>query len=491
MLHAEPRPPRILIVDDEAEVRTLIATQLSMEGFEPLEAADGAAALALLRQGIPSVVLLDVVMPGLDGLQVLKEARRMDGATPIILLTGHTAIGAAVAAIKAGAYDYITKPFDRDDLILTVRRALESRQLRQENQLLRAQMAGRQTLHEQLGTSAAVTRICAAVQRVGGTDFDVVLTGEPGLGKELTARAIHQHSARANGPFIPIDCGTIPANRIDCELFGYEPGAFPGADRSRPGKFEAASGGTLFLDEVQELPLAIQTRILRALQDRHVCHVNGSAAIKVDVRILAAAPFDLAPLAAAGRFRPDLYHRLSEFTIALPPLRDRPDDIIYLAKRFLDLARAELRKDVIGIGLAALEALLAHPWPGNVRELRNAIRRGVLLADRLIEPAHLGLKPAHQPPSTAARVVFDDKLTFRDMVRRNLVQVERDILEQALKHTNGNKAKAARLLQIDYKTIHTKAKEYGLSGRRDEVDLTQTPLPAFRPPKRTAEEADE
>ena len=487
MTRTEPRPKRVLIVDDETDVRTQIATQLSMEGFEPLQAANGAAALGLIRQGVPAVVLLDVVMPGHDALQVLREVRRIDAGTPVVLLAAHGSLRAAVEAVKAGAYDYVGKPLDRDELILAVRRAIDSRQLRQENQQLRAQMAGCQPLRERLGTSEAVARVCAEVQRVAATDFAVVLTGEPGLGKELAARAVHQHSARANGPFIAVDCGTIAANRLDCELFGHEPGAYPGADRSRPGKFEAASGGTLFLDAVHELPPAVQGRVLRALQDRHICHVNGSAAIRIDVRMIVAAPMDLAAQAAVGAFRQDLYQRLSEFTIHLPPLRERRDDVIFLAKCFLDQTRDELRKDVVGIAPAALDALLAHPWPGNARELRNVIRRAVLLAERVIEPEHLGLRPV-QPAAAAGIAVFDDKLTFRDMVRRNLVQVEREFLQQALKHTNGNKAKAARMLQIDYKTIHTKAKEYGLSSRREEADLGQTPLPPYRKAKLTADE---
>jgi two-component system nitrogen regulation response regulator GlnG len=292
----------------------------------------------------------------------------------------------------------------------------------------------------------------------------VVISGETGVGKELVARAIHQQSRRGGGAFVPVDCGAIQPNLIESELFGHEKGAFTGADRLRPGKFEAAGSGTLFLDEVQNLPLATQTKLLRALQERQIFHVGGNQPIDIDIRVIAATNQALEPLIADGRFRQDLYHRLNEYAIVIPPLHQRRDDIIYLAKRFLDLTRDELNKDVAGISPEALERLLTYPWPGNVRELRNVIRRGVLLANRLIEPEHLGIQaPVGKAEREVPAVEFDGKVSFKEMVRRSIVKVEREILRQALEFTGGNKAKAARLLQIDYKTMHTKSKEYGLN----------------------------
>ena len=321
-----------------------------------------------------------------------------------------------------------------------------------------------------MGSSGPIHRIIDDVQRVAPTDFTVIVTGETGVGKELVARTIHQSSRRATAPFVPVDCGSLPPSLIESELFGHERGAFTGADRMRTGCFEAAAGGTLFLDEITNLPLTMQAKLLRALQERRIFRVGGTVPIQLDVRVLAASNESLEALVTSGRFRRDLYHRLNEFAIAIPPLQDRNDDLVYLAQRFLKSTCQELGKTV-EIEPAALDHLRSYSWPGNVRELRNVIRRAVLLAETSIGREHLRLEPSGPPVRSRrtrpGRILVapdphDAGLSLREVVRKRVRQTERDVLMQVLKQTGGNKAKAARLLQVDYKTIRTKAKEYAI-----------------------------
>ena len=317
-----------------------------------------------------------------------------------------------------------------------------------------------------MGSSEPMQRVLGDMQRVAPTDFTVLVTGETGSGKEVVARGVHRMSPRASEPFVPVDCGSIPQSLVEGELFGHEKGSFTGADRCRAGKFEVASGGTLFLDEISNLPLHVQPKLLRALQDRQIWRIGGTRAIAVDIRIIVATNQPLAPLVRAGAFRRDLYHRLNEFGIVVPPLRERRSDIVALANRFLELTNRELKKRVTGFSDAAIQMLLGYRWPGNVRELRNVVRRAVLLADGGVEPLHLalshplpdggGLRPGDLPEG------FDGSVPFKEMVRRAVACVERQILAQALTQTSGNKAEAARLLRIDYKTIHKKVRDYGL-----------------------------
>ena len=316
-----------------------------------------------------------------------------------------------------------------------------------------------------MGPSEAMRSVLAAVEQVAPTDFTVLLTGETGSGKEVVARAIHRMSPRACGPFVPVDCGSIPPSLMEGELFGHEKGSFTGADRTQPGKFEIASGGTLFLDEISSLPVSMQPKLLRALQERQVWRVGGTESIEVDIRVIAASNQGLASMIEGHGFRRDLFHRLNEFSIVVPPLRERRGDVVFLAERFLALTNRELRKDVQGFTGAAIEVLLNYPWPGNVRELRNVVRRAVLVADGYIEPDHLGIGGASagaDPAWAAPGETFDGSVSFKEAVRRAVSRVERQMLAQALRQTEGNKAKAARLLQIDYKTIHKKARDYGI-----------------------------
>jgi DNA-binding NtrC family response regulator len=465
---------RILIVDDEAGIRELLSRLVQQEGYESQEAADGEEALAVIRREPPDVMLLDIRMPGLDGMEVLRQVRKLDPDLPVVMITSQGTVKDAVVALRAGAHDYLVKPFEHADVIRSMRSAMTNRGLRRAIQMLSDRTPEAAHLRDMMGASEVVSRICGDVARVAWSDFTVLITGETGTGKELVARAIHQSSGRPPAPFIPVDCGAIPETLFESELFGHEKGAFTGADRSKPGKFEMAAGGTLFLDEILNMPLASQAKLLRALQERTIYHVGGTKRIQVDCRVLVAANEDIEAAVAKHTFRKDLFFRLNEFTIRVPPLRERKQDIAFLAKRFLDLTNQELGKSVSGLTQRATELLLGFPWPGNVRQLRSTIRRAVLLADTVIDEEHLGL-PRQSSPSIAepeSLLAPAKGLPLKQLVRRATVTVERAALLHTLAKTGWNKAKAARLLQIDYKTMHSKLKEHGLKspGGREHDD---------------------
>ena len=325
-------------------------------------------------------------------------------------------------------------------------------------------------LRDILCPSAAVHRLVSEMQRVARSNFNVVILGETGSGKDLIARAIHQSSHCCQGPFIPVDCGAIPETLVEDELFGHERGAFTGANARQAGKMEAARGGTLFLDEIANLPLGSQATLLRALQEKTICRIGSATPIRIELRLLAASNEDLPNLIQTGRFRRDLYFRLNEFTILVPPLRERREDIVYLAQRFLQITNAELQKSLTGFSDSAIEAILSHSWPGNVRELRSCIRRAVLLADDVITEKHLelGRTPERLPLDNDSSLPEErPDQPLKEIVRRHIIRVEREVILRVLQRTGGNKAKAARLLQIDYKTMHSKIREYGLAlGRK-------------------------
>lgn len=458
---------RILVVDDEDEIRGLLSRLLQKEGFEALGAADGEAALGLIRRESPDVILLDLKMPGMDGMEVLRRTREFDPNLPVIIVTSHGQVQGAVDAMRAGAHDYLTKPFEHNDVLLSVRRALTERELRRTIRVLSDRALEARSLQDLMGPSKFVARISEDVARVARSNFAVMITGETGTGKELVARAIHQSSPRATAPFVAVDCGAIPESLFESELFGHEKGSFTGAERQKAGKFEFAQGGSLFLDEIGNMPLGCQAKLLRGLQDKSVTRVGGTKPVDVDVRFLAAMNQNLEAAISAGSFRRDLFFRLNEFAITIPPIRQRKEDIVFLAKRFLDLTNHELRKNVRGFTDSSIERLLNHSWPGNARELRSTVRRAVLLADDVITDAHLCLPVIPDLlvsfPISPGAAGFG--LPLRELVRRSTIVVERTALVRALGNAGGNKAKAARLLQIDYKTIHTKLKEYGINGR--------------------------
>ena len=458
--------PRILIVDDDDQVRALLAEFFGSQGFEVVTAEDGQVALERMRLDRPPVVLLDLNMPRLGGLEALPELKRITPQACVIILTSHSDVPTAVQAMRLGAYDYLVKPFDLDDLALRVQRALEHTGLLARVEELSAEAGAGGALRRQMGPSDAVAGVIRQVLQVAESNFSVLILGETGTGKELVARAIHGQSPRRERPFVALDCGAVPETLIESELFGFERGAFTGADRRKDGYFQAAEGGSLFLDEIGNLPLATQAKLLRALQERQVQALGATRPVPVDVRILAASNAPLESQARAGRFRQDLYYRLNEFTIPLPPLRGRREDIVFLARRFLDEASMELRRPVHRISEAASELLLRHPWPGNARELRNAIRQAVLLSDGLLLPEHLRLGVAEGGRDEAVPGPSSDlgSRSLRDLGALGAAEAERRAIRLALGVTRGNKSEAARLLKTDYKTLHLKMRRYGISG---------------------------
>ena len=463
------RPAQILIVDDDSEVRWVLRSLVEQEGMEALEACHGEDALKIVSLQSPDVVLLDIRMPGIDGIEVLVRLRKMDGDLPVIMITAFGSIKDAVHTVKSGAYDYLTKPFENELVLLTIRRALKERQLKRRLRVLETHAEEHFSLQEMMGRSQAICNLEAEVNLVAPTDFTVLVTGETGTGKELVARAIHASSHRVSGRFVAVNCGAIPETLIESELFGYEKGAFTGADRTTRGKFEAASSGTLFLDEISSLPLSMQSRLLRVLQERRFYAVGGTKEINVDARIVAATNRDLST-ANPAVFRPDLYHRLSGYVLHVPPLRSRREDLIFLAKRFLDLTNQELGKSIRGFTETAVAMLLAYDWPGNVREQRNIICRAVLLADDMIDARHLGFLRTNGvgiQVRESPHMVDAGNISLKDIVRRSTIAVEREVITQVLRKSLWNKAKAARLLKIDYKTMLTKLKEYTISEKGD------------------------
>jgi two-component system nitrogen regulation response regulator GlnG len=457
--------PIILIVDDDENLVELLTRLMKREGFKTLVAHGGDAALTLLGSEKPDLMVLDIKMEDKDGMEVLREAKTLDPYLPVIILTGYHDSHGAVRAIKAGASDYLPKPFETNDLIRAIHHALSERDLKGKLKDLSNKLHETRSLKEQMGPSDSVVRIISEVNRVAESDFTVVITGETGSGKELIARAIHEASPRSKAPFIPVDCGAIPETLLESELFGHERGAFTGAEVQKPGKFELAQGGTLFLDEISNMPMGSQAKLLRVIQEKKVYRVGGTKPISVNVRLLVASNQDLHDLTESGSFRRDLFYRLNEFSIVVPPLRERKEDIPYLAKRFLDLANIELKKNVRGFSESALNMMFNYPWPGNVRQLRSTIRRAGLLADELITEKHLDLKRVPVPGLAFTPKVEGTPwkgLSLREIVEQSTTAVEREVLTQVLKNTGGNKAKAARLLKIDYKTIHLKLKKLGI-----------------------------
>jgi DNA-binding NtrC family response regulator len=457
---------RILVVDDEPEVRELVIDLLVREGFEAIGADDGEAAVDHLRRHTAAVVVLDLNMPKLTGLEVLRRTSDMPGRAPVIMLTGVDDLRTAVEAMQLGAYDYLTKPLDTIALTLQVRRALERQTLLAEIDDLKTQLVQSDSLGALVGTSPEIQGVIHRVRQVADFSFTVLIQGETGTGKELVARAIHHESRRRERPFIAIDCGAIPETLIESELFGHEKGAFTGADRRKEGHFSLADGGTLFLDEVANLPAATQAKLLRVLQERMVWRVGARTPTPIDVRIVAACNVALESAIKSGAFRDDLYYRLSEFPIVVPPLRARSGDILALATHFLEEASLELARPVRGFEPDATGALLTYRWPGNVRELRNVVRRAVLVSDGAIGVAQLGLPKADSVDDEPADVgpgVTPSFASLKAAREHGAAEAERRAIRAALITARGNKSEAARLLKTDFKTLHVKMKQLGIA----------------------------
>lgn len=436
------------------------------QGHAVVEARDQPEAVQALQQGRPALVLTDLRLPDGDGFGVLRAAKELDPELPVIVMTAYGSIQDAVAAMKEGALDFLAKPVDPDHLLLLVERALTQRRMLTEYILLKEELASRRGAPQIIGEHSSLKQVIVALQRAAGTDATVLLEGESGTGKELFARALHALSSRSGGPFVAINCAAIPDTLLETELFGHEKGAFTGAVARKPGKFEIAHRGTLFLDEIGDLPLGLQGKILRALEEKRFERVGGTASLQVDVRIVAATNKALRASVAARQFREDLYFRLSVFPITIPPLRERPDDIPILARHFVDRFCRELKKKAAVLSPAASQDLQRYPWPGNVRELQNCIERAVILADGdTIHPRNLNLSfqappAATEEPSPWSRIDLSGSLA--DASRRVLVEAERHKIEQALREAGGNKGRVSELLQISYKTLLAKLKEHGI-----------------------------
>jgi DNA-binding NtrC family response regulator len=439
---------------------------LERQGHAVIEARDQAEAAKMLQQAQPALVLSDLRLPEGDGFGVLRVSKETDPDVPVIVMTAYGSIEDAVTAMKEGALDFLAKPVDPDHLLLLVSRALEQRRLVTENLLMKEELAVRRGAPQLVGDDASLRKVFTALQRAASTDTTVLIEGESGTGKELFARSLHALSSRADAPFVAINCAAIPETLLETELFGHEKGAFTGAVARKPGKFEMAHRGTLFLDEIGDLPLALQAKILRALEERRFERVGGTALVTVDVRLVAATNRGLRAAVAARKFREDLFFRLSVFPITVPPLRERGNDIPLLARYFVDRFCRDLKKKPIALSPAALEALQAYRWPGNVRELQNCIERAVILADGdSILPRHLNLSfvntpVAEEPPNPWANLDLTGTLT--DVTKRAIAEVERLKIREVMREVEGNKGRASEVLQISYKNLLMKLKEHAI-----------------------------
>jgi DNA-binding NtrC family response regulator len=459
-------PAQILLVEDKDSLRTMLRHALERQGHAVIEARDQSEAVKFLQQSQPSVVLSDLRLPAGDGFGVLRASKEMDPDVPVIVMTAYGSIEDAVAAMKEGAMDFLAKPVDPDHLLLLVSRALEQRRIVTENLLLREELAVRRGAPQLVGDDSSLRKVFASLQRAATTDTTVLIEGESGTGKELFARSLHALSPRADAPFVAINCAAIPETLLETELFGYEKGAFTGAVARKPGKFEIAHRGTLFLDEIGDLPLTLQAKILRALEEKRFERVGGTASVQVDVRLVAATNRGLRAAVAARRFREDLYFRLSVFPITVPPLRDRPGDIPLLARYFVDRFCRDLKKRPLVLSPEAVEQLKAYRWPGNVRELQNCIERAVILAEGdAILPRHLHLsfiEPPSPDPPAGPWEQLDLGGTLAEVTRRVIADVEKIKIERVLRDTDQNRGRAAELLGITYKTLISKLKEHRL-----------------------------
>jgi DNA-binding NtrC family response regulator len=454
--------PDILLVEDKESLRRVLRLTLENAGYSVNEAADARAALNEIARVPHKLILTDLRMPNGSGLDVLRAARAADGEVPVIVMTAFGSIDEAVQAMKDGAHDFLQKPVDSNHLLLLVGRALEQAQLRTENILLREEWSTRYGFPRIIGESAAIKTAVGETQRVAQTEATVLLLGESGTGKELFARAVHHLSNRRDKPFVAINCAAIPETLIENELFGHERGSFTGASERRVGKFELASGGTVFLDEVGELPVAVQGKLLRVIEERVVDRIGGRAPVPVDVRVVAATNKDLKSAVDQGEFRGDLFFRLAVFPIEIPPLRERGDDILMLAKHFAAELGRELRTREAQLSEAAIEAIRKHRWPGNVRELENAVERACILSDTMtLTPKDLGLVMRNEEQTSLTDTV-DLSGTLSDVAHRALRLVERFKIAEVLKSNDGNKTKTAEDLGVSYKTLLAKIRDYDL-----------------------------
>jgi DNA-binding NtrC family response regulator len=440
----------ILVVDDEEPFRRLLKNELARKGYAVSVAADGGDALRLMRENPFDAILLDVVMPGVDGLSLMKKLKEDPSAPPIIVLTGKATVETAVEAMKNGAYDYLTKPYKLDELVIVVDRACEYGRLSVKNKLLEQELVRKESPFEFVGTSRQLTDILALIRKVAPTDSPVFIQGESGTGKELVANTVWHYSKRKDTPFIALNCASLSESLIESEIFGHEKGAFTSAYQLKHGLVEVADTGTLFLDEIGEMPIGLQAKLLRFLDSGEYRRVGGNKALTVDVRLIAATNKDLTAMIKKGTFREDLYYRLNVINITIPPLRERKEDIAALARHFLKQYAKKMGKSITGLKPDALDLLAGYHWPGNVRELENVVERAVILCETdLLGGEDLSV------PSTA---VINELGT-----NPSLEEMEKNYILRVLKESNNNQSRASQLLGIDRKTLYLKLKKYGIS----------------------------
>ncbi|MGQ0815135.1 MAG: sigma-54-dependent transcriptional regulator [Gemmatimonadota bacterium] len=449
----------ILIIDDEPGLRQTVSLILADEGYQVNTASDGEEGLAKALELQPDIILCDVRMPRVTGLEFLDKYRAANGTAMVVVMTAYGGMEMAIQAMKKGAYDYIPKPFSPDQLVLTLKKAEERESLRREVTRLREEVSIERRYRQIVAKSPAMTKALEIATKVAKHPSPVMITGESGTGKELVARLIHDESDRAQGAFIPVNCGAIPENLLESELFGYVKGAFTGADREKPGLFEVASGGTLLLDEVGDMPMTLQVKLLRVLQESEIRRLGDTRTRAVDVRVVAATNKDLEEEVRMGAFRRDLFYRIAVVPIHLVPLRQRRDEIPLLVHHFIDQYNRKLKLDVKGIDPEAMRVLLEYPWPGNVRELENTIERALVLADG--PKLTIADLPAHVSSPVSALdspELPDDELS----VKKHSAMLEKRLIKQALERTGGNKTRAADLLELSSRALLYKIREYGL-----------------------------
>jgi DNA-binding NtrC family response regulator len=460
---------RVLIVDDEPDMLDNCTRILGKAGYECLTLSDSTKALGLLESERPDLLLTDLRMPGVDGLGLLRQARQVDPQLPVIILTAFATIESAVEAVKEGAFDYLPKPFSVDQLRLAVDRALAQRRLAVENLRLREQLRGTYGFENIVGRSPAMAQVFELVRKAARSDANILIIGESGTGKELVARALHANSPRAAEAFVPVDCASLPEQLLESELFGHEKGAFTGAVRTKPGLLEVAHRGTLFLDEIAELPVGLQVKLLRALQERQIRRVGGTRQIDVDVRLVSATNRDLRELVVKGQFREELYYRVNVIPITLPPLRERKGDIALLAHTFLKKYGQGREVPLRGFEPAAMQVLENYAWPGNVREVQNVIERASVLAEgETIAardlPVHLRAPAA--PVGRELPPLAGHNLPLKEAKAQWMTQLEAAYLTELLRRHGGNVSQAAKAAGIDRKTFHRLIKKYGIRGAK-------------------------
>jgi DNA-binding NtrC family response regulator len=454
-----PQHGRILVVDDEVNARTALAELLRDEGYEVETAADAFKALGKLESFAPDVVLSDLKMPGMDGIELVRKIQAMEDAPAVVVMTAFGAVQSAVDAMRAGAAEYLTKPLNFDELLVVLTRVFDHQRLRSEARRMRQRLSERVARQNIVGASPPMQRVFEVIEQVAPSKATVLLTGESGTGKELVAAAIHERSSRAQGPFVKLHCAALAESLLESELFGHERGAFTGAVARRDGRFLMADGGTLFLDEIGEITPSLQVKLLRFLQEHEFERVGGDQTIRVDVRIIAATNRDLREEVARGRFREDLYYRLNVVNVELPPLRDRKADVPSLSRFFLDRFAKENGKNIEGFSPETVELLLAHDWPGNVRELENAIERAVVMATGAI------VEPRQLPPAVRPAVKASSSLP--PVPGSTLADLEKYAILETLSSVGGSTSKAADILGISVRTIQYRLHQYNAAPRSD------------------------